>query len=192
MKHVFRGDLEFCLENFSSLPYKYVIEAYENAGRLQRNQLHLDEKPVALLSSVLANVNRDTKKKKEPYNLDDFCIYTPYEELNIPSSVYGSAAMELIRLNLLPAWALFVFKDLKAAAKGPPPKMLCYYCEDAIILAPLIIEQSIRGMFILRESAYGKVRKLVSPCGDNIEARMPAMTGKVCAEENADAMITRH
>jgi len=150
---------------------------------------HLLEQPVALLTSIFANTNRDPKKKREPYKIDDFFLFQATEERNIPSSTYGAAAMELVKNNQFPFWALFVYKDLRSAANGPAPSLLCYSSDDVMVLAPSIRNGDLFGMIIVQESAYGEVRLLQSPCGKKIKVSVPRYSGKFFAEENASMHI---
>ena len=149
-----------------------------------RNSHHMQEQPVALLSSIFANANRDPKKKKDPYKIEDFYLFQQLEDRNIPSSAFGAAAMELVKRNLFPNWALFSYKDLKASANGQPPSVLAYICDSALILAPVITGQSVSGMVIAQEASYGKNLLMESPCGKTIKVAMPIYNSKFYAEEN--------
>jgi hypothetical protein len=143
------------------------------------------EAPISLLSSLFANNNRDPKKKREPFKMSDFFLYQDREDMNIPSSVYGAAAMELIRIKKFPQWALFAYKDLKMSASGPPPQLLAFIGENAMIIAPIVDGDQVKGMIIAQESSYGQVKELHSPCGQVIKVHMPMYSGKYAAEENA-------
>lgn len=149
-------------------------------------RLHEAEAPVSLLCSVLANVNRDSKKKREPYEMSDFFLYESREDMNIPSSVYGAAALALIDMKQFPNWALFIYKDLRTAADGPPPKLLAFIGQDAMILAPMEYDDKVKGMIVCMETAYGEVRELRSPCGRVIKARFIRGSGKYYAQENVE------
>lgn len=142
------------------------------------------EAPVALLSSLFANNNRDPKKKREPFKMSDFFLYQDREDMNIPSSVYGAAALELIRIKQFPQWALFAYKDLKMSASGPPPTLLGFIGSDVMIIAPIIDGDQARGMVIAQESSYGQIREMHSPCGQTIKVHIPSYNGKYAAEEN--------
>jgi len=151
--------------------------------------LHLVEAPISLLASIIANSNRDPKKKREPYKMEDFFLYEPRDLKNIPTGVYGSAAMALAGKGLLPPWTLFVYKDLKEAADGNPPKLLAYICDDAILLAPMHLGATVRGMLIAKESASKQRRTLTSPCGSKIYTEIPEILGKFVADEGVELTI---
>lgn len=163
-----------------------MLDAYYYGKKEYGKNLHNAEAPIALLSSLFANANRDSKKKKEPYKMEDFFLFEPKEQKNIPTGVYGSAAMALAEKNLLPSWALFVFRDLKEAADGTEPPMLAYICDDALILAPYHSGHSIRGMVIAKQSASGQRRRMSSPCGKSIYTEIPIGNGKFYAEEDVE------
>lgn len=118
--------------------------------------------------------------------MDDFFLYQPREEMNIPTAVYGAAAMELIKMKKFPSWALFVFKDLKQAASGSPPVNLGYVGESCLVLAPIMKDRTVKGMLICNEKAYGNVVTLQSPCGKTISVYIPVLGGRYKAVENIE------
>lgn len=159
--------------------------------RSRQSQNHIEEAPISLLSSIFANSNRDPKKKREPYKMEDFFLYQLREDRNIPSGVFGAAAMELVRLKLFPKWGLFAFKALKEGSNGRPPQLLAYIGEDVMILAPVVDGKELSGMIVGRESAQGKQRNLVSPCGSHITVSIPPLAGKFYAVEDVTMRIVR-
>ena len=183
---MFPGCTEFDYLNFWNLPVNYVLDAFTNGKKAKNMELHQAEAPIALLSSLFANANRDSKKKKEPYKMEDFFLFEPRDIRNIPTSVYGSAAMALAEKGLLPSWALFVFKDLKEAADGSPPSLLAYVCEDVVVLAPVHAGRSLKGMIIAKQSASNRKRRMTSPCGRSIYLQIPLIDGKFFAREDVE------
>ena len=109
----FPGDPDFTWENYSSLPYSYVVAAYTQGSNLYRERLHDAERPTALNSSLLANRDRDPKKTKA-YKWSDFAFYKPAVGGGVASFVYGTAMLSLIKARRLPSWALFCFKEVSA------------------------------------------------------------------------------
>lgn len=184
LKHAYPGDPEFTFGNYSDLPYEYVLEAYEKGMKSVRRNHHMLEQPIALLTSIFANTNRDSKKKKDPYKIEDFYLFQETEDKNIPSSTFGAAAMELVKKDQFPRWALFAYKDLKAGASGTPPSVLAYISDHCLILAPVVTGQSVNGMIIAQEAAYGTECIMHSPCGKTIKVSVPAYNSKFYAEEN--------
>lgn len=118
--------------------------------------------------------------------MEDFFLYQPRDARNIPTGVYGSAAMALAEKGLLPAWALFVFKDLKEAANGPAPQVLAYLSDSAMILAPIHYDGYIKGMIIATESVSNARIRMESPCGRRIYVEMPKINGKCYAQEDVE------
>ena len=192
MKKGFPGDKEFLLENYWMLPYTYVLEAINELNKLIIEELHSYERPISMLAYQNAEINRDRKKQRTPYKLDDFYFYRNEEQANLPEPKYGAATLALISKGMFPGWALFVYKDLKQrAGDALPPEVLCVQCEDAIILAPSIEEMSITGLLIAGETASDKPRTLVSPCGLEVEVIMPKLSGKFQALEDAELRLIR-
>jgi hypothetical protein len=159
---------------------------------LQQEELHNYERPVSLLAFQNAEINRDRKKQRTPHKLDDFYFYANKELANLPSPKYGAAAIELISRKEFPAWALFVYKDLKErAGDALPPELLCLQCEDVIILAPDIQDKSVTGMLIASGSASEATRTLTSPCGIEVDLVVPKLSGMVEAIEDAEIQLIR-
>lgn len=137
-------------------------------------------------------MNRDRKKQRKPYALQDFYFYDNKELANLPEPRYGAAALALISKKLYPAWALFVYKDLKDRAKDAlPPEILCLQCEDAILLAPSIEGGCIKGMLIAAASASDQRRTMTSPCGLIIETTIPTIASKYEATEDRELQLLR-
>lgn len=121
--------------------------------------------------------------------MDDFFLYQPREAKNIPTGVYGAAAMELAAKHLLPPWALFVFRDLREASNGTPPQLLAYIGDTAMILAPLQYDNRVKGMVIATEAASQKRMTMTSPCGKQIYVELPIINGKFYAQEDVDLAL---
>lgn len=170
----------------------YVIEAIKWLSKINTEELHNIERPIAYNTYQHAEANRDSKKRRRPFELSEFFFYEDKELLNLPEPKYGSAAMALIARGLFPVWALFAYKDLKSRADDAlPPELLCYQCDDAILLAPSIDDRVVKGMLIAMNAASGAVREMRSPCGRVIMVRMPEIKDKVVAEEDAELALFR-
>lgn len=154
--------------------------------KAKREELHDYERPISYLAFQKAEMNRDRKKRNKPFKVSEFYFYESIEQQNLPEPRYGAAALKLIELGQFPHWALFTFKDLKArAADALAPELLCYQCEDAIVLAPEVNGHEVYGMLIASKTASEGVREMVSPCGARIMVRMPALPDKFQADEEA-------
>ena len=152
---------------------------------MRRAELHENEVPLTLLACQQAEFNRDRKKNKKPYQMDDFYCYAPIGSKDSVDAIYGSATKKLIEMKLFPRWGLYMYKELtENADKVKPPDILCYQCENAILLAPKIMDGVCKGMLLALEGASNRSMELTAPNGDIIRLRMPEIKGKVVAIEN--------
>ena len=182
---MFPGDPEFTLENYWMLPYPYVIIAVFRASELRRKELNENERPVALLTSLTANINRDSKQRRQPYELSEFCIYGEAVDDKLPHPRNGAAAMKLIDMDMFPSWALFAYADLKKSSeKGIAPEFLGLIGEDAVLLAPYQDDGGFVGMLIALESASDSFRIMESPNGNKYEVMIPKLNAKATALED--------
>lgn len=147
------------------------------------------EAPTSLLCSLFANSNRDTKKQKTPYKLNDFFLFQPLDEQDVPTGVYGAAAMKLVEERKFPLWALTFYSDLKKASSGDAPELLAYIHDKAILLAPVIDENTVRGMLIAEEVVSEQVIEMYSPDGEQIKLQMPKLTIRYSAREDVELPI---
>lgn len=147
--------------------------------------LHEQERPIALLSSLIANQNRDPKKNRDPFTMDQFCQYKPREAMNLPSYMYGSAGVAAVERGLMPSWALFCYKALASSASSNyTPKKCIMTAEDAVLLHPIKTEEGWKGMLIAMESAGGKYRNFVTEDGETIRLAVPPLHTKFVAQED--------
>lgn len=148
--------------------------------------LHEEERPVALLASMQANQNRNTKKRREPYTIDQFCLYKPREQQQVPEYFYGSAAVAAIKRKLLPAWALFCYKQLAASASDQyVPTVSIMVAKDALILHPQKTEDGYKGMLIALESAGNQKREFkIEGQEETVWLTIPHIETKVVAAED--------
>lgn len=184
LKHMFPGDPEFTWENFSSLPYPYVVSAYVRGHSLYRERLHDNERPVAMVSAILANQNRDPKRTKKPYSWEDYSFYRPYQGKDVANYVYGSAMMQMAKHGKLPPWALFCFREITSSASSTYiPENCAFVAEDAMLLHPIKVGDGWEGLLIALESASNKDRCFVADDGTEVRLRVPHIHTKAIAEE---------
>ena len=137
-----------------------------------------------------ANVNRDKKKQQQPYTYLDFSFYKPQDAGETADGHNGAAYMELIRLKLLPAWALFCYKDVaSSAAPGYVPGEPALIAEDAILLHPELKPGGYTGLLIAMESASDQRRVFTSTKGTEVVLQVPYIETKFVARENE--LLTR-
>lgn len=154
----------------------------------RQEELHENERPTALLTSVFINANRNPKKSK-PVKYEDYCFYVPASLRNLPNAEYGSAAMRLMNQEQFPGWALFIYKDLKTVATSLAPPRLALRAQDALILAPAIKDGVVKGMLVAQETAFGQWVEMTDDDGDKFLVQMPMLSGKVTALEDIELVI---
>ena len=152
---------------------------------IRQEELHAQEMPICVNTSLLANVNRDPSHSKKPWDPLDFSIYAPRESGDSPSVMAAAAYMSLASTHQLPTWALFCFADFKQGANVQPPMLVAFVCEDAVLLAPVESDVTFSGLLIAMESASNSVRTMRSPCGRSVSLRIPEIRTKVIAEQGA-------
>jgi hypothetical protein len=183
---LFPGDPEFSYNNFYQLPFEYVVQAYYQAQKIYQKELHANERPIALQSSLIANVNRDSKRQRKPYTAEDFFLYQPRDEQDLPAGRCGAAALALIEQRLFPTWALFCYKELASGASNTPPALLAFISDTAVLLAPVKTERGYKGMLIAQEAAGECWHKFESPCGRVETLYVPKVPTKIMAQDNMD------
>ena len=151
--------------------------------------LHEEERPVSLLSSIIANSNRDPKKMREAYTLADFYLYQPRESKELPNERYGAAYMALVSRRLLPPWALTFYSELSTVSQGPAPPLLAFIGDEFILLSPVLRNGSYEGMLIALENASNKTIEAVSPCGKKVKLLLPTVNSKIVAYEGASLRV---
>ena len=151
---------------------------------METKENHLREAPVAQLSAITLNINRDPKKKIKPYNYKELCFYKNPDDRELPSTYYGSAAVELVRIGKMPSWALFCFPKLKEAASASyVPDTCAFISENAILLHPIKEGTGYKGMLIAREAASERKIVMESEKGERVELSIPPVRTKIIAEE---------
>ena len=152
---------------------------------MERERLYQNELPIAQQTALIANQQRDTKKKVEPYKHSDFSFFKPVNSQDRPSSHYGSAALAMIKAKTFPAWALFCFKQLSDMADPSyTPGIAGFVSEDALLLHPTKTELGYTGLLIARESAGNQRRDFTDDRGNVISLLVPSIKTKVVAEED--------
>jgi hypothetical protein len=113
---------------------------------------------VANLTALTANLNRDAKKNKTPYKAADFCFFATAEDKNDPDEINAAAYFELIDSKQLPAWALFVFSEMKKMKSSTPaPDPVAAIGDGFILLAPEPVNGGMEGLLIAEKRVSGQV-----------------------------------
>ena len=152
---------------------------------MQKEDLYQLELPTAQQTALIANQQRDPKKKVEPYKFTDFSFFKPVNSNERPSSQYGSAALAMIKAGTFPSWALFCFKQLSEMADPSyVPGVAGFVSEDALLLHPTKTEFGYQGLLIARESAGNQKREFMDEKGNKISLSVPPVHTKTIAEED--------
>lgn len=156
-------------------------------SRVMSEELANYERPIATQTALLANQNRDPKKQRKPFDPRDFSYYLPRDERNLPTDVYGSAAMLMVRAGRFPSWALFCYKDLAASAtEDYIPAMCALVSKDAILLHPVRTNNGWKGMLIAQESASESRRVFTDDEGHEYTLSVPFIETKFVAKEGVE------
>lgn len=144
-----------------------MLTAWRELHRLERQKAALYELPIAVLASLTANLNRDSKRKPEPFKPEEFCCYreAPKAEEAFSAEV-AAVALDLRANNQAPKLLLTVWPQILASAKNAedPPEVRAYRSDDDAVwaLAPkwegrncraglLLVNGRISGEVVLRD-----------------------------------------
>ena len=130
-----------------------MLRAWRELQRIKREQVQLNEMPVAQLAALLANVNRDPKKGK-PFTLQDFTLFA--ERTKDQGSLSAEVAAVALELRhdekapplLISCWPQ-VLESLKDGTKVPTPRALRSDDDAVWILAPSWEGTNVRGGLVL-------------------------------------------
>ncbi len=153
--------------------------------KARRVELYDYERPIAQQTAILANQQRDPKKQRQPYSMDDFALYRPVDADGTPDGAYGSAMIALVKAKKCPPWALFCYKELSAAADPDyEPALPALVADGAILLHPEKTQDGYKGLLIATEGAGGQ--RLLFEGGDGSTALLsvPVIETKVIAQED--------
>lgn len=160
------------------------------SDEVHRRELHDYERPMALMMLQKAEQNRDPKRQRKPFKIDDFYFYKDPEKDNAPDGRYGAAANELLRLGKFPSWALFIYPDLKKhAEKATVPSPVALISEWAIILAPNCENGVCTGLLIASNESSGTIQEFEGIGNLKILLRIPFFKEATFASEDAELQI---
>lgn len=142
-----------------------MLTAWRELHRLRRQQAALDELPLATLTALTANLNRDSKRRPEPFTAADFAVFrerdTSDEELTPESA---AVALELRAEGVKPPLLLTVWPQVIATSKAHPlsTKLMetrAYRSDDdgVWMLAPKWEGRHCRGLVMVNGRVSGPV-----------------------------------
>jgi hypothetical protein len=130
-----------------------VLRAWKELQRIRREQVQLQELPVAQLAALLANVNRDPKKGK-PFSLNDFTLFAEErKEDGVLSPEVAAVALELRHEDKAPPLLITCWPQVLASVKDGtkvPTQRALRSDDDAVwVLAPSWEGSNVRGGLVL-------------------------------------------
>ena len=126
-----------------------VLTAWKALQKIKRDEMALQELPVASLAALTANINRDPKKGK-PFAPADFALFREQEKpsAELPAEV-AATALALRHEGKLPSILLTAWPQVLASAdeKTAPPSMRALHSDDGRvwILCPSWEGRNVRG-----------------------------------------------
>lgn len=127
-----------------------VIRAWRQLQRIRRDSAAVTELPIAALQALTANINRDSKKRPEPFTPADFAMYSGSADDRriLPPSV-AAVALALRAEDKDSPILLTVWQQVTASAtpnaKIPSVRALHNDDKTVWVLCPTWEGQSIRG-----------------------------------------------
>lgn len=131
-----------------------MLAAWRELHRIQKNAAALSELPVAQLMAITCNLNRDAKRKPEPFSAADFCCYREREKAEDAfTPEVAAVALALKAENRHPPLLLAVWPQILESAKEvvSPPETRAYCSDDNAVwvLAPAWEGRNCRGGLVL-------------------------------------------
>lgn len=137
---------------------------------------------------MLANVNRDPKGRKQPFDPSDFYCYAPADGRNKPRNRYLDAYAKLVESRQLPSWALFIYESMKGGVSKNAPDIHYLIGDNFLLLAPSWDGNTIKGMIISLERERGQI-ELVDPAGKKYRCLVGETNTKVEATEEGEVQV---
>ena len=133
-----------------------MLAAWRELSRIRRDAAAITELPTAQLMALTANLNRDPKRKPDPFTAADF---TCFRERERPEDAFtpevAAVALELRAENNAPPLLLAVWPQILASAKNgaaaKPLEVRAYRSDDEAVwvLAPKWEGRHCRGGLVL-------------------------------------------
>lgn len=134
-------------------------------------------------------MNRDPKKQKKPYTVEDFTFFNPSEESK-PEYRAAMAYMTLLEREQLPSWALFCLNDFKSAKGKTYPTDPAVIGDGLILLAPEEEGNKIKGLMIAEHRVSGK-QVPAQWEGHSMVVSVPKFDGFVAAKADTELTVLR-
>lgn len=130
-----------------------MLAAWRELHRQRRQNAAVAELPVAGLAALFANVNRDPKRRSEPFKPSDFAFYQEREETaQTFTPEVAAVALDLRSEDRAPRMLLTVWPQILASSTSatPPEVRALRSDDDAVwVLAPAWEGNNCRGGLVL-------------------------------------------
>lgn len=129
-----------------------MLQAWEQLQRIRRDQAALIELPVAQLTSLMANINRDSKRAPKPFSITDFTLFRREKTTSDDEfpPLAATVALALRHEGRLPSVLIGVWSSILASAGKAlhPPKLRALISDDneVALLAPVPEGTNFRGL----------------------------------------------
>lgn len=125
-----------------------MLAAYEELHQIQRQQAAIWELPIAQLTALTANINRDPDKA-QPFTTEQFCFFRDQAPSDGISGTVAAVALALRHEDRCPALIISIWPDILEASKqqGKVPAVRALRSDDDTVwvLAPAWEGRNIRG-----------------------------------------------
>lgn len=138
-----------------------MLRAWRELHRIRREQAAIDELPIAMLAALTANLNRDSKRRPEPFTAADFACYREREKPDEAfSPEVAAVALDLKAEGKAPPLLISVWPQILASAKNGSAsttlmEVRAYHSDDSAVwvLAPTWEGRHCRGGLVLVRGA---------------------------------------
>jgi len=139
-----------------------VISAWRHLQRIKKEEASINEMPLAQLTALTANINRDSKRAPKPFGVEDFCLFA--EKRNAGEAFPAEAAAIALQLRhegecpdaLIGCWQA-VLESAQHSTRVPEVRVLWSDDRAVAILAPTWEGKNIRGTLVVSSMVSGTV-----------------------------------
>lgn len=139
-----------------------MISAWGHLQRIKKEEASITEMPLAQLTALTANINRDSKKAPKPFGVEDFCLFADKNRKNDQFPPEAAAiALQLRHEGECPEALIGCWQAVLSAAqqttKLPDVRVLWSDDRAVAILAPVWEGKNIRGTLVVSSMVDGPV-----------------------------------
>lgn len=137
-----------------------VLRAWRQVHRIRRDTAATNEIPIAALQALTANINRDSKKRPEPFKPSDFAMFgdPKVDEHKVLSPEVAATALALRAEHKDSPILLTVWRQVLASSDStttPPPVRALHNDDKTVwVLCPTWEGRHIRGGLVCCKGAH--------------------------------------